>query len=103
MGDKCIRHKRFTVGQSFVMTGIAHFFHLLAPHRLQFRFSAWGSMTMPVQQLRQACRISLREHTLAPYPVVEAPGLAEHYMRSQQCWFRHRVLVHSWGPKSLFN
>ena len=79
MDDKCIRHKRFTVGQSFVMTGIAHFFHLLAPHRLQFRFSAWGSMTVPVQQLRQACRISLRGHSLAPYRAVEAPSLAEHY------------------------
>jgi hypothetical protein len=28
-----------SVGESFIMTGISHFFHLLAPHRLQFHFS----------------------------------------------------------------
>jgi hypothetical protein len=39
MGEKSTWHKRFPVGESFVMTGIAHFSHLLAPHRLQFYFS----------------------------------------------------------------
>jgi hypothetical protein len=39
MGEKSTWHKRFSVGGSFVMTGIAHFLNLLAPHRLQFHFS----------------------------------------------------------------
>ena len=39
MGEKSTCHERFSVGGSFVMTGIAHFFNLLAPHRLQFHFS----------------------------------------------------------------
>jgi hypothetical protein len=29
----------FSVGDSFIMTGIAHSFHVLAPGRLQFHFS----------------------------------------------------------------
>ena len=118
MGEKSTWHNRFSVGESFVMTGIAHFFHLLAPHRLQL-FVSFGKLCALIKslwprrpphgdqcalrQLRQACRISLRGNTLAPHPVVEAPSLAEQYMRSQQCWFRRHVLGHSWGPKSLFN
>jgi hypothetical protein len=41
MGEKSTWHKIFSVGESFVMTSIAHFFHLLAPHRLQFHFSSF--------------------------------------------------------------
>jgi hypothetical protein len=39
MGEKSTWHRRFSVGEGFVMTGIAHFFHLLAPHQVQFYFS----------------------------------------------------------------
>ena len=39
MGEKSTWRKIFPVGESVVMTGIAHFFHFLAPHRLQFRFT----------------------------------------------------------------
>jgi hypothetical protein len=39
MGENSTWHERCSVGDSLVMTGIRHFLHLLAPHRLQFHFS----------------------------------------------------------------
>jgi len=39
MGENFIWHKIFSVGESFIMTGIAHFFVVLAPDRLQFHSS----------------------------------------------------------------
>jgi hypothetical protein len=39
MGENSTWHKISSVGESLVMTGIAHFFHPLAPHRLQFQSS----------------------------------------------------------------
>jgi len=58
MGENPIWHKRFSVGGSFIMTGIAHCFHVLDTHRLQFHFFflSFGTLCAIIKLLWPRCR-----------------------------------------------